>query len=223
MRRFHVVMLLTLFVALTAGSGIPARGQTDLASHNGSKLSDPGVLPQQISVNELIAFRIHYSSTSNDVPINPEVDLTTPTGQSLKVSLSRTNTPGGGFTLDANYTPTENGVYKYRYTCSDATGPLGFPPDTYLSFHVQPDWLPWVITVLGVLLSMLAISALVYQVVHRLFGASQTASARVAIMIGIICSMVSILYAWGWLDNLIAWIAAGVVVLLLVVWALVVR
>ena len=189
------------------------------------ELGTPLPVEDKIATGKTIVFQIHYKDSEGDVPIEAGVKLTTPSGAPFICAVPATDLAAihDGSSITVNYLPTAPGMYRYYYYVRAASGTARFPEDTALSFQVQPSWLPWAIIGGGFLFSFLILSTLIYQVMHRGLGVRQQSAARVSIMVAIVCEIVCILYAEDLLTNLIACIAAAIIALLLIVWALVVR
>ncbi|HET6381926.1 MAG TPA: hypothetical protein VFJ58_00930 [Armatimonadota bacterium] len=202
-----------VLLLLIAGSfnAIPAKAV--------GQLSNPVFVPSshKLGIGDQAVMKIDYTGNQNLVPIDAYVELTTPAGTKEKVTtkISDVTPTNNVWTLEFNATPTASGTYEYYYFVRDADGSSQFPDGPPLTFKVQPNWLPWVIMAVGFVLGFLIISTILYQAMHRGMGASQTASARIALMLGAICFMASIFYAWDWLTNVIAWVI-GIIVILII-------
>lgn len=215
-RAVQAAVALTALV-LTASAGARA-GQPPT-------LKEPVPLSHVYAVNDTVTFQIKYTDVEGDPPLEAGVVITTPGGAKItrKVDTADLGSIHDGSTITVTYQPSESGMYEYHFYAKDADGPSSFPERAELTFKVQPNWLPWVIMFGGLIVSFGVITTLMYQLMHRVFGASQTSAARLALMIGVICAVVSILYAWDWLTQPVAWLAGGLVIILLAVWALVSR
>ncbi|MCA1595248.1 MAG: hypothetical protein LC772_02320 [Chloroflexi bacterium] len=188
-------------------------------------LKEPTPLSHVYAVNDTVTFQIKYTDQEQDLPIEAGVQIKSPGGALTTRKVDPADLPNihDGSTITVTYQPSESGTYEYHFYAKDADGTSSFPDRAELTFKVQPNWLPWVIMCVGVLVSFGIITTLMYQLMHRVFHVPQTAGARVALMIGTICAIVSILYAWDWLTQPLAWLAGGLVILLFAVWALVSR
>jgi len=185
------------------------------------KLSNPIPIEHTVTVGTTLQFTIDCKLGS-DVLIAAGVEFRNPQGETIvKPPVGSLADIHDHFTVD--FTPTDAGEYQYHFFAQDANGKSTYPDRAELQFNVQPNWFPWAIIGGGFVLSFLIISTLVYNIMHRAFGASQTSAARVAIMFGAISWMFCILYAENWLNNVIAWVIGGVAILLLLVWAFIAK
>jgi hypothetical protein len=177
------------------------------------------------STGERVDLMIEYHS--DELPVSAGVNLRGPDGIEIPIKATQTDLSSvhDHDLIVISYMPQTSGTYQYRFYAQNADGKATFPSgdDPMLTFEVRPNWLPWAIIFGGFCLSFLVVSTVVYQVMTRLFSASQKSGARAGIMIGIVCWAVCILYALNLLTNLIALILTGLIVILLLVSAIVTR